>query len=206
MSNNRVYTYYEFVPGLVRDDAVMMLWRESWQRHGWEPRLLSRHDANRHPRSEAFMAKVRRFPTRNPANYDLVCWYRWLAFARAGGGLMTDMDTINHGLTPDAIQMGAPMIEEMARVPCMVSADAAGAEQIVADILTGTVPPGIDHYSDMIFFQASGYPHQASCRELGHPGWREAGAVHFSRHACRIWNDQNLTRIQKAGLIRKLIP
>lgn len=203
---SKVFTYYEPVPGLGRDELVMQSWHETWRKNGWEPKVLTRADANRHPLAEQFLKKAKTFPTRNPANYDLVCWLRWLAFAQAGGGLMTDTDCINRSLRPEEIQPGAPKIEEMCRVPCMVSADAAGAAQIVADIMSLVVPRGVTHYSDMTHFQASNYPHQASCRELGHPGWETAGAVHFSRHAIRIWNKQNLTSFPKHQIVRKLIP
>lgn len=118
---------------------------------------------------------------------------------------MTDYDVINRCLIPQDIEpTGTPMIHDAFRVPCIVSADATGAEEIVKQILA-TKPPHRQHFSDMSFFQASAFPHVATCRELNTPGWEDAACVHFSASATRMWNATNAGGRRREWLIRQLM-
>ena len=57
-------------------------------------------DAERHPLFREFDERTKLLPTVNPGDYELACYRRWLAVARAGGGFMSDYDVVNYGFKP----------------------------------------------------------------------------------------------------------
>lgn len=193
MNNNsrKVYCYYESVPGQGSAADLIQLWSASWKQQGWDPVVLGRRDAEKHPKFLPFYKRAASFPTINPPGYDLSCWLRWLAFAEAGGGVMTDYDVINRALP--ANQLGGPggpvLIAEATRVPCMVLATEVGAQEIVLQMMEPLSYPVMGHFSDMLWFQRTNYPHTTTlCREIGHDHWGEAPVTHFSTGGCRRFN------------------
>lgn len=204
--NQRVCCFYDRVAGLPAALEMIALWTRSWRSFGWDPMVLTMGIARAHPLYHRFNEHVLMFRSRNVGNYDHLCWLRWLAFAVTGGGVMTDYDVINRCLVSQDVECGEPTIHEATRVPCMVSADKAGSEQIVDKIFN--MPPPRDrreHYSDMILFQRSEYPHVPTCLEFEHPGWQEAKAVHFSRHSVHKWNRENATGFKREDAVRRFM-
>lgn len=189
MANNKVYCYHEamFGPGYQKGaETCIALWRKSWERKGWETHVLRRADAMGDPRYRAFVAKIRQFKTINPLSYEEACWVRWLAFAQAGGGVMTDWDAINIYMTPyDQPPQDEIAIWDSTGVPCAVSASAPQAHDIVEYILKYADDTGLTHYSDMILFRGAPWRWAGLCVGIGTEGWHKAPVLHFSTEDCR---------------------
>lgn len=117
----RVYTYYE--PINAETPGTMQVWKESWSRHGWEPVVLGVEDFKQHPAWEFYDAATDKLPTFNNRIYERACYRRWMAMGPVGGGLMTDYDVVNRGLTPE--KFAGHSLPELTllcegRVPCVV--------------------------------------------------------------------------------------
>lgn len=187
MTTDVVTTYYQPVKWHGDQRHSIDFWAASWEKLGWQTRVLGRSDAMRHPLAQRYLMKMGSIPVQTPAGYELACWLRWLAFSVNGGGLMVDFDVINKNLPSGQLISDEVLIADAHRVPCMVFATSDGAEDIVQRIFKHT-PPDQPHYSDMMFFQQSPYPHASICREIGQDGWREAPVRHFSVRGCRQYN------------------
>lgn len=203
--NRRICCFYHRVQELPDAREFIALWASSWRSFGWEPTVLGMADARANPLYPEFRDKITQFYSRNVGNYDDLCWLRWLAFSKHGGGVMTDYDVINRCLIPQDIEPSSPLIHESTRVPCFVSANAAGANLIVARIMAKESPGRRVHFSDMTFFQESDFPSTKTCVEFGHLGWPEANCVHFSRHSVHKWNKENRTGFRREDTVRKFI-
>lgn len=97
---------------------------------------------------------------------------------------MTDFDVMNRSLKPDDVILGPTLILEQHRVPCAVAADQAGATQIADYIMSHTPKPRDGHYSDMLMFIDSKWPHIKICKEPGQGDWQSAKLLHFSARVC----------------------
>ena len=177
------------------------VWRASWERWGWETRVLSAADYQRTTdgREAAAAIAARGFPSANPPGYDLACFLRWVALWMAGGGLMTDYDTVNLGYTPAEHAeriAGRELVEFCAyRTPAMLYVSREKCEELVQlfanyQLDELDVHNGKPHVSDMTILKRSdfGYtltPWQATCQELDarRPGCKVA---HVSHHAMRV--------------------
>jgi hypothetical protein len=102
----RVYTYYMPI-GLYDEYSqrkLIEVWARSWSKFGWEPIVLNEGDAQQHPWYWDYKAHVWNLPTEYGHDYEGSCFLRWLAMAAqatdGGGGMMTDYDVINYGLSP----------------------------------------------------------------------------------------------------------
>jgi len=96
-----IYTYFEGYNGIAQnkkhgDVALLQYWSTAWDLAGWEPRILTEKDAEKHPDYEELIAII---TDRQPAGeencvsqYDMACYKRWIAMAAVGGGFMTDND------------------------------------------------------------------------------------------------------------------
>lgn len=101
MSN--VFTYFMPVPGLYDINSQYKLidvWRRSWKKAGWNPIVLDESTTRRHPRYEFFKSRYWALPTEYGHDYCGACFFRWLAVAVAGGGMLADYDVINYGFEP----------------------------------------------------------------------------------------------------------
>jgi hypothetical protein len=102
---SRMHTFYEPLPGLAdtAEDVLQMgSWSEVWKDAGWSTRMLTLSDARRHPQFQAVDNRLTRLiaaGTRlgNNVAYEKMCYFRYLAMAAAGGGWMSDYDTIPLG-------------------------------------------------------------------------------------------------------------
>src|ERR1044071_7936448 len=82
-----VYTYFNADEAREGDGEMIRIWRISWTRRGWEPRILTPRSALTHPR---YKEAVESHPEA----------LRWLAFEQAGGGWISDFHCINYDLPP----------------------------------------------------------------------------------------------------------
>lgn len=94
----KVHTYHEPIPAL-DDPPLLRLWARSWSLAGFEPVVLTRSDAERHPQF-ADLARLRSYFTQNspcsPA-YQLATIARWAAFGMVNEPyvLAADWDVFN---------------------------------------------------------------------------------------------------------------
>lgn len=187
MSKPTIFTYYEQIPTWNVQKQLSM-WRTNWQRAGFRAVVLGRDVAKRHPLFGKMVDKTRGWFSLNDRRYEEACYVRWCAFAVMVGmidraGLMSDYDVVNNGFS--AAHMGNPLpvvCHESTRVPCLMQATHAGAEEIVNFILSRDPPPS-EHYSDMIAVKESNWPITGMCVELGTPGWQQAPAIHIASGA-----------------------
>lgn len=157
----KVYTYYEPVAGINVESQLreLSVWKASWERFGFRPVILNRTVAEQHSQWAEFVARVVQYPTINPAGYDLHCYQRWLALVVAGGGLMTDYDVVNVGLTPEAVRQRVTYLTCLCPggVPAVVHADGTGMTRLIDALWAGPRyqhhENGQPHVSDMILFQ-----------------------------------------------------
>lgn len=99
-----IYSYFSPIADIAKHEhlSCIRIWARNWYSCGFMPILLRQEDAAAHPMYDEFVSKVSLFPSVNPANYDLACYLRWLAFAKLGGGVMTDYDLVYYGSTESA--------------------------------------------------------------------------------------------------------
>jgi hypothetical protein len=195
-----VYTYFGAVPELPIDERLLQIeaWRASWRRYGWRPVVLGLNMLSRHPDAKLAAEVIAQRPTVNPPQYTMNTSLRWFAFAAAGGGLTTDCDVVNIGLTPAGLAeaMGdcncATLCGEKGLwVPAAVYATAIGAHKLTSAILFHPLTEtfevrGQPHISDMWIFGARPPgPVVPLCRELHHPDLGEK-LIHCSSNACAV--------------------
>jgi FkbM family methyltransferase len=97
----KVYTYYEDI-NFKSQDALLGLWKNSWEKHGYEAIVLDRKDAEKSSFYEEYVSKlelIHQDITNKPINkYGLSCWLRWLAYSTQSEEkfYVCDYDVINH--------------------------------------------------------------------------------------------------------------
>lgn len=205
----KVYTYFA-EHATAKGGQVIELWKRSWQRAGFDPRVLRRGDAEKHPRYQSVLDRVRKFPSANSQWYEVACYLRWLAMATVdGGGLHVDWDLINLGEPP--WELGDKFTDwgiqyEGPYLPAFVSGSRADFEQVIDWFF---LPPpiqqekGTRHVSDMLFFTNYGprYMHVANprraCALLGRG---EEKIIHCSSREC-----VGLMKTTKYAVINKLV-
>lgn len=204
----KVYTYYMPVPELWPESTqwdLLNIWRRSWERLGWEPVVLN-EDFLRGSVADfdKIKAKIWALPTEYGHNYEGACFLRWLAVAVAGGGLMTDYDSINYSFfpcNPDPNKMEIVCEPEPAPVALGVVQGTKEHFQKMFDIFVNWEPhPKHDfnpnakpqpmlHVSDLSILHRMmihrNYPkpgwlgRRPGCVGWGHPLWEKASIVHF---------------------------
>jgi len=100
-SYGKIYTYYDYLPGFRDDRALVQEWKRTWTNHGWEPIVLTKEVAMKHPQYSQLISKFEALPTVNPKEYEMSCYLRYFAMSYVGGGWMTDYDIVNLRFYPD---------------------------------------------------------------------------------------------------------
>jgi len=108
----KIYTYYEPLnnkPGNIHtfnhQEELLNLWRESWNKAGFEPCVVSLKDAQKSPLFETLSDKMTYFfnqiTGKTLSAYGLHCFLRWLAYSTIGNSdeliLVSDYDVFNNG-------------------------------------------------------------------------------------------------------------
>jgi hypothetical protein len=204
-SQRTVFTFRRRIPGWdeAEIEAQLDLWARGWQSAGWNPVVLGRTSAERHPLYVEYMARVNSFPTINIREYENACWERWLALSNQGGGLMVDFDVLPRSdFNADKLPPKQAGVFQVLgnNVPCAVQADKAGLEAFIAAVLAYEPGPsdkeqGKPHVSDMHFVQKVQARPEAErgwiaaldfVRERDAKDFRQAALVHFSARAVRM--------------------
>uniref|UniRef100_A0A7S4QUY7 Alpha 1,4-glycosyltransferase domain-containing protein n=1 Tax=Ditylum brightwellii TaxID=49249 RepID=A0A7S4QUY7_9STRA len=75
-------------------DAMMLAtWKQAWEDAGWETKVLTIEDAMEHSNFHYFNTTLREFKYgKKFREYDVLCFFRWLALAMSGGGWSCDYD------------------------------------------------------------------------------------------------------------------
>lgn len=207
-----VHTYYEPLDNV--DEAIqraeLAVWRESWERWGWECRVLGREDVDVTP---ADLARLQRLPSVCPPGYDLACYLRWFAMRAIGGGFMVDYDVVNIGLRSLDISVHFPHIHCLCdyHVPCAMHLTSAGAS-MWCDLLLAYEPTAEDtyegrpHVSDMTILQrtsASQVGELLLCQEP-QAMTNLTSMLHVSHHAMNAIGAGELPRHQVMSLLARL--
>lgn len=205
----RIFTYYVPLQGkeVAMENALVELWRASWERAGWTPSVLTAADLPTDRSSRALLKAFRRQPSLNRRGLDYSCFARWLAVAQQGGGFMCDYDVINYGFLPR--EAGELTVYER-HVPCLVSGTAEEFLRLCKVFATyradskDRVGWRLD-VSDMKILnrRPDVYSQRCDCIEYTHPGWEEAVAVHFSN--CSMKPQGFLPRHQHIPRIRPFL-
>jgi len=80
------------------EEELIRKWKENWSNYGYDPQVLGIEDARKLPEYEYFEEKIEDLFSTESAkgkrNFKLKeCYYRYLAMAATGGGMMVDLDT-----------------------------------------------------------------------------------------------------------------
>lgn len=227
----KVFTYFSPIPDLWPVDTqwdLLNIWKRSWRLQGWEPVVLTEDSVKDDPKYSEYVEKIAALPATYGHAYLRATFLRWLAMAHAGGGLMTDYDTINYSFaprppSPDKLEiLGSPLSAGFAAI--------LGAQdkfQKMFDILVNwkvhpehdwnsKINPPRPAVSDlrMVFrmLELKTYPKpewldwQKDRAEgaigWGFPGWEKAAMVHYGhelyRNTPRLW--------PKCDVIEKIRP
>jgi hypothetical protein len=206
----KVFTYYMPVPDLWSEEsqrALIDIWARSWAKAGWEPVVLTEDDAKAHPGFSHYREKFWALPTEYGHDYEGGCFMRWLAVARAGGGMMVDYDVINYGFLPSHIFVENKMTIYADNPPTGVFMGAVSGHrhhfQEMADIFAAWEPDQNDlnstsasadyqdyHCSDLTMLvrmfddKTSPKPNwltrRAGCALFPHPTWETSKLVHYA--------------------------
>jgi hypothetical protein len=89
-----IYTYYQPLLYSANSSLIQILdiWGYAFYAQGFRPVILNRIHAEKRATFTELLSKFSRFPSINPAEYDLNCYLRWIALAEQGGGLLMDYD------------------------------------------------------------------------------------------------------------------
>ncbi|KAJ8042201.1 hypothetical protein HOLleu_13204 [Holothuria leucospilota] len=160
-----VYTYFQTPPNATKTKLqlsadTIRVWKNSWSRAGWTPRVLTEEDAKRHPEYEMFREKFLSLPTTNPKAYEMSCFMRHVAMAAVGGGWMTDYDILPLHIPAciEPLNMGRYTVYQL-YVPSLVSGSGdefTRVAKLMANIDWQKRPQlssnGLPHVSDMHLF------------------------------------------------------
>lgn len=98
----KVFTYYGPAPTpelITEQTRLLQLWEKLWGQAGFEPLILTEHDAKRHPKFDEWSKALLAKPTVNPAEFERASWIRHIAIAAVGGGLLLDYDCFPNGFS-----------------------------------------------------------------------------------------------------------
>jgi hypothetical protein len=192
-----LYTYHESVPDLAPyydADELLRLWTQAWSRVGWQPVVLTRLDAEKHPSWPDYSAAVHQLPTLNARSYEDANYHRWLAMAVVGGGFMSDPDVLPlvewQPETPESLTIySVDHLEQDGICPCFVHGTTAQYEKMCTYFHDAVQwATSARHVSDQELLRARRMPFNVRHDVLTHGDPRiseVARAVHFKNDAIR---------------------
>lgn len=208
-----VYTYHEDLPDYPDCTELLQFWHASWKKHGWNPIILGRLMARQHPLFSEVTEAVARLPTTLSETYKPTVFYRWLALAMSGGGLMVDTDVINYGYRPRDLICPCCVFEwpkkaiclEPHKVPCSMFASPEHCELFAREtIKVSNYCEGKVHVSDMQIISVMDLDVRPVVVSVYKPGWKEAYLVHYAWQA--IYDVHKQLPVVKVEIAKKERP
>lgn len=120
----KIYTYYENI-NFDQQEELIDLWKLGWERNGFEPIVLDRSHAKKHPYYDEFIKKLEdvhlRIVKEPLAAYGLSCYLRWMAYAGQPNEkfYVSDYDVMNNGFKPVEPNKGLHFLHNCC--PCLAS-------------------------------------------------------------------------------------
>lgn len=139
-----------------KSEKLLQLWRVEWERAGFAVKVLNESYARAHSRYRKFNRLIEAFPLGANREYDRSCFMRHLAMVSAGGGWMSDYDTMPLRLRATSNEMpfgGAYTVYEHS-VPSLVSGNAFEWNRVAWLLARSSYPPRSTLWSDMMALQA----------------------------------------------------
>ena len=193
-----VYAYYENHWPDLQYEELVEIWKESWSRCGWTPKVIGIEEAKAHPDYERFCEAVLTMPYLHLPEYHALCFRRYLAMIVVGGGQLVDIDMVNYSYTPGL----SPKFDHSLQAGCAPCASPLFYAYLCYRIMhwrTCELVPHCDGkrewYSDMIFLSAYLKPTCVSVN-YGQPGWETAPISHYANGA--FGNQDRPARIRAA--------
>lgn len=192
----KIFCFYQESKDIdpIAERKLIALWIDNWRMKAFEPWVLNESWAERHPLFESFRDAVSKFPSTNPAGYDLSCFIRWLAVAVATEGddccILSDYDVFNYGWAP-ILASNSKITCYQGHVPCLVSGRPKSFAAM-AKLFAEYVPkPGENHVSDMSILAGLNPMQADKIITFNHPliksyseaGWDKSAAVHYPNSA-----------------------
>lgn len=194
MDRSIIYCYHENVNGLDRHPGLK-LWEESWQKFGWQTKVLSSVDAKKSEIFERFDKAITSFPTVNISGFDYHAFMRWIAVASIGGGISTEPDVINYGLRPEDVINWFDIAKDNilqchSPVPAVLLGTQKAYMNVCEKICNHIVTlednfEGRPHLSDQDFSRRYcngtlvNFYENSFCAEAFNNGWETAKVVHY---------------------------
>jgi hypothetical protein len=105
----KIYAYYESIQTRNQQEefACAHIWKESWEKHGWEPVMLNNSHSKGSALQQKLIAKILKatpllsLEDQNNLQRLMVRFSRWCALHAARGGWLSDYDVVNVGFTPE---------------------------------------------------------------------------------------------------------
>lgn len=175
-----VYCYFE--PIFPEEISLLILWSESWKKHGWEPVILNQDNL---PvwLSKRFDFCVSELPTVNHLQFERAAYRRHLAMCSVGGGFLTDYDVINYGFRPEHLPVNP--LGPIPWGPFIGTGDQFW--EFVRRIMTWNpsdcvMVDGKPHVSDIVIWEKLTTNNLRLDAVYGSQGWETSPLVHYSNH------------------------
>lgn len=160
----KVYAYYDPISAryFSPHTELIKIWKNSWRQRGWEPVVLNKSIAQQHPLFGYYDQVFRSYPTTNHKEYELACYYRWIAMAVVGGGFLSDYDVMNIDFPshPHAYkdEYKKPLTVYQGFVPALVAGTKEEYEKVVQEMATykpkdNYIVKDKPHLSDMLILR-----------------------------------------------------
>jgi len=164
-----MYTFFEPVNGLGDkfNDPMIEEWKYEWERIGFQTKVLTLADAEKHPYFQTMKEEVKKpFPN---DTYNQYCFYRYLAMAASGGGWMSDNDTFPMDFDMEEatnLPNEGKFTSFQSHVPALISASADEWAR-VAQIMTESIASSTQNVkSDMYILYEIKITKQASIHDI----------------------------------------
>ena len=153
----KVYTYYEDIK-FKHQERLINLWKNSWEKQGFEAIVLSKEDAKKNSFYEKFINEINKIYqqiTNKPlSKYGLSCWLRWLAYATQPDEkfYVCDYDVINHNFKPQEPHNDLHFME--GDCPCIASGTSKQFDDLshmFIDVTTKNIELFTEMYSQLKF-------------------------------------------------------
>jgi len=179
-------------------EEILRLWVDNWKQAGFDPVVIGQQQAEAHPGFNEFKERITAMPmmNHNIPDYEHACFFRWIAMANVGGGLMADYDCFNAGFEPEDVVFKDMTIYEPPHVPCLVSGSSLEYERVIQIFMNFNIGMYKDWLkphsrngqgvSDMLVLanHSDQLEGKDLVRQYDPSGMKGSKAIHFSNRSC----------------------